>query len=35
MNASTVIALIALGVSVLSYLDEKEHREWSRSRDHL
>lgn len=35
MNAYTFIALLALGVNVLSYLDEKEHREWERSRDRL
>lgn len=35
MNTPTFIALLALGVSILSYIDEQEHREWMRSRDHL
>lgn len=35
MNNHTLIALLALGVSILNYLDAKEHREWERSRDHL
>lgn len=34
MNTPTFIALLALGVSILGYLDEKEHREWMRSREH-
>lgn len=35
MNDYTLIALLALSVSVLNYLDAKEHREWERSRDLL
>lgn len=33
MNGNLLVAIIALGVSVLSYLDAKEHRDWERSRD--
>lgn len=35
MNMHTLLALLALGVSVLDYIDSKEHREWERSRDRL
>lgn len=35
MNTSTFIALLALGVSIISLIDEKEHREWERSRSLL
>lgn len=35
MNTSNLIALIALGLGILSYVDEKEHRDWLRKRDQL
>lgn len=35
MNAGNLIALLALGVSILSYVDEREHRDWLRKRDQL
>lgn len=34
MSTSNLIALLALGLGILSYVDEKEHREWLRERDH-
>lgn len=35
MNGNLLVALIALGINVISYLEAKEHREWERSRDQL
>lgn len=35
MNGTQLIALIALGVSILGYLDDKEHHRWLRERDHM
>lgn len=35
MNTTNLIALLALGLSILSYVDEREHREWLRERDQL
>lgn len=35
MNTSNLIALLALGVSILSYIGEQEHRDWLRERDQL
>lgn len=35
MSTSNLIALLALGLGILSYIDEKEHREWLRERDQL
>lgn len=35
MSMTNLIALLALGVSILSYIDEQEHRDWMRKRDQL
>lgn len=35
MNTSNLIALLALGLSILSYVEESEHRDWLRKRDQL
>lgn len=31
MNTPTLIALLGLGVSIISLIDAKEHRAWERS----
>lgn len=35
MSTSNLIALLALGVSILRYLNEQEHRDWLRERDSI